>query len=140
MKLYIAACFEERYRLRPYAKKIKQMGHKVLADWLSDRVDSLDMEDVETNAIKDATRDLDNVIKCDILILDTIVNNTRGGKYVEEGGLLMWNRLVERGYLDHISKDFWIVGPRTNVFTYKCKQVFKNWDDCIEFMKIAYVV
>lgn len=143
MRVYIAAVFEERYRLRPFAKRLKRMGYRVLSDWLSDRIDSLDTEDIRDNAIGDSDRDISNVIKSDILILDTIVNNARGGKYVEEGGVITINYLLNNGYVIHTKttprksvrrKQFWIVGPNTNVFTYKADRQFRSWDECLEFM------
>ena len=121
MKIYMAGFFDTRARLRPIRDRLRAQGAVVLSSWL-------DEEGVTYQTVDDAyktscaLRDLEEVQACDILILDTLDESSRGG------------REVEYGYALGKMKQVWVVGPLRNVFHYVAAKHFSSWDEVMAWL------
>ena len=67
-----------------------------------------------------ANRDYSEVLQSELLIVDTVDVNDRGGREVEVGLALAFGLGV------------WVVGPRRNVFHYLVNQQFSTWEETLE--------
>ena len=127
ISIYIASRSSSRLVMRHYRRLLQSYGHQVNTRWL-DRTEEDDRLDAP--AIY-AHEDLEDILRSDLFILDNNDNTpeitVRGGRYVELGFVL--------GYIwiaDSSIKRIWLVGPRTNVFTYLQQiQWFDSWDGII---------
>lgn len=122
LKVYIASFFETRERLRPIRDKLNAMnGHyQVLSTWL----DEGKKPEAQTKAEwwkSLACKDLNEIDEADIVILDTLDVNPRGGREVE------WGYALSK----YSIKSVYIVGPLRNVFHTQCDHQFKTWDDLL---------
>jgi hypothetical protein len=72
-----------------------------------------------------AMKDLAEIQEADLVILDTLDVNCRGGREVEYGFVL--------GAFQN--KSVYIVGPIRNVFHTLCDKRFDSWEDCLHFMQ-----
>ncbi len=98
-RIYIAGKFEARARLRTYAETILGYGHRVVSSWLF-----APLVQGQDSAVREAYRDLEEVVLSDLLILDTYDESTTGGRDVEFGV----------AYANGI--EIWVVGPERNIF------------------------
>src|SRR3990167_4156958 len=120
MKIYLAAPFEELVRLRGIRSRIHETTKcTVVSSWLDEEPTSTAVVPVEGWPLL-ASRDLQEIRACKVLILDTFATNTRGGSQVEFGFALGFQTQV------------WLVGPIRNVFHTLAQQKFTNWDRVIE--------
>ena len=91
---------------------VQALGHTVIGTWL-------DEEGSETptpqDALSYAVRDLGEVRTADLLILDTLDVNERGGREVEYGAAFAWGIPTVR------------VGPARNVF-HQLQKEYPDWD------------
>jgi hypothetical protein len=102
-KIYIAAKFGARERLRAVRDAIHAQGHgQVISSWL----DAENEVDTHTAQAREGQRDYLEVVRADLVIVDTSEPTRRGGREVELGIAL------GRGI------DSWVVGRRVNVFHY----------------------
>lgn len=118
--VYIAAAFGRRRYLRDEIRdKINAMGHWVTSQWVG-------VEEEGGDPTAQANQDIDDLRLAELLILDTIgFRESSGGRYVEFGYALGLGR-----------HEVWVVGPRTNVFTYMPRvRRFENWDDALEALR-----
>lgn len=132
MKLYIASKFSSRYRLRPIKFKLKQMGFDVLSDWIDNNpldetlggdYDSIGNHPDASHDI--AERDREQVLECDIFIIDTQDISATGGREAELGMALM----ACKPYIFR-------VGPIRNVFhAHKSIRVFTSWEDILPVLE-----
>lgn len=119
MKVYIAGKYTAKERLKIEAEKLRDQGFSVTSTWLEEEDDpSIQLKDVTFERQQDiATRDLMQIRDSDVLILDTLDDNPRGGREVEFGSALALRKVVIR------------VGPAVNVFHSIVDMAFKNWED-----------
>ena len=112
MNVYIAGAFESQARLRDLRDRIEALGSTVIGTWL-------DEEGSGTPTFQDAlgyaVRDLSEVRVADLLILDTLDVNERGGREVEYGAAFAWGIPTVR------------VGPARNVF-HQLQKEYPDWD------------
>ena len=127
MKIYLAAKFERRLAIRPWADALWTLGHEVVSSWLNEVSRMPGMSSPEFYK-KLAIKDLTEIRAADLLILDTAEASERGGKEVEWGYALgqFHGKLV------------WIVGPQRNVFHYLADRVFPDWATCLQYLKEEY--
>jgi hypothetical protein len=129
LKLYIAGWFGAKDRLKDVRDTIHELGvGKVVGTWLDEEVAAPADPTVAIGygslltpreARVYALRDMVEVASADVLILDTIDVNPRGGREVEFGLALADGIAV------------WVVGPQRNVFHYLSHRVFPTWSEAI---------
>jgi hypothetical protein len=124
MKIYIAAQFESRKRLRPYADKLWNMGHEVVSSWLNETSKPPCMPHAAFMR-KLAFKDCSEIQSADLLIQDTFKMSYRGGAATEFG-------IALRAYQ---SKLLWIVGPVRSVFHYLNDKQFDSWTACLKTLR-----
>lgn len=109
-KLYLAASYDRYFEINKYRYVLEDLGYEVTSSWLTRPFRPYGSEDLTEDELEQtADVDISDLDDAGILVLFTESPDTgRGGKY------------VELGYA--ISRWMWIflVGPRTNVFTYHC--------------------
>lgn len=120
MKIYLAACFEERLRIRDVADKLWNEGHEITSTWLHETTQPPYMNQDEFFK-KLAVKDLTEIAAADLLIMDTFVMSPRGGASNEFGFALgaFQKKLV------------WVVGPARSVFHQLADRRFETWDECV---------
>lgn len=120
--IYVAGKFTSQVRLREEAQKLRRGGFTVSSTWLDET--ATDYNATEEYKVECAQRDVDEVLACNTLILDTIDVSDTGGREVELG-------LALQGDADWII----LVGPRRNVFHYLPEIThFKTWDELHGFL------
>lgn len=132
MKVYIASKFSSRYRMRPIKFKLQKMGFTVLSDWIDNNpldetlggdYDSIGNHPDASHEI--AQRDLDQVIECDIFIVDTQDQSPTGGRECELGMALMQS-----------TPYIYRVGPIRNVFhAHKLITPYKSWEELLPVLE-----
>ena len=132
MKVYIASKFSSRHRMRPIKFKLKQLGFDMLSDWIDNNpldetiggdYDSIGNHPDASHAI--AQRDLEQVLECDIFIIDTQDISSTGGRECELGMALMAP-----------TPRIFRVGPIRNVFhAHKNIVVYKSWEDLLPVLE-----
>lgn len=120
MKVYLAARFESRWRLRDVALELAVLGYQLVSSWL---VEPTPLELSEEDKKQIAIRDLSELKAADLLILDTLDENIRGGREVEWGIAL--TRAIPR----------YIVGPARNVFHFLATRRFDSWNEAVQFFR-----
>jgi hypothetical protein len=123
-RIYIAAQFESRLRIRPYAHKIWAMGYDVVSSWLNETSRPPGMSNPEFMR-KLAMKDIAEIQSADLLIQDTFKMSSRGGAATEFG-------IALRAYQ---SKLLWVVGPVRSVFHYLNDRQFDSWAACLKALK-----
>src|ERR1039458_5847414 len=122
-KIYIAAKFARRLDMRPIADRLWNLGFEIVSSWLNE-VKKPDWMTEEEFYKKTAIKDLCEVSKADIFLLDTAVASETGGKENEFGFALgHWHQ-----------KAIYIVGPARSVFHSLADKVFTDWESCIDFL------
>jgi hypothetical protein len=127
LNIYIAGWFGAKERLRQVRDRIEKVGCRVVGTWLDEETGAPEapglttVGDVTPEQCREyAVRDYYEVTKtADILILDTIDVNPRGGREVEYGMALAAGLTL------------WVVGPRRNVFHYIAHRHFPTWDGAL---------
>mgnify|MGYP001578042703 CR=1 FL=1 len=128
LKIYTAARFSDRARLRAARDRMFQMGHECTASWL-DEVAKPETMTIEVFNKKLAIKDFTEISAADIIVVDTLEplitvaeTSSGGGREVELGFALgQWHR-----------KEVWRVGPARNVFHQLVDRAFADWDECLE--------
>lgn len=128
LRIYIAGWFGAKERLRLERDRIHTLGvGEVVGTWLDEETvapeapgQPLVVGATPEQCREYAFRDLGEVRYADLLILDTIDVNPRGGREVEYGLALSTGLSV------------WVVGPRRNVFHHIAHRQFDLWDDAID--------
>ena len=132
LKVYIASKFSSRHRMRPIKFKLRQMGFEVLSDWIDNNpldetiggdYDSIGNHPDASHDI--AERDRNQVLECNIFIIDTQDVSQTGGRECELGMALM----ASKPYIFR-------VGPIRNVFhAHKAVRVFKSWEELLPVLE-----
>ena len=123
MNVYIAGRFEDRARLALEAEWLGGLrGYVVVSSWLQEpdlptySKDTLVTEIISPELAREyAVRDLGEIKRADLFILDTQEVNVRAGREVEWG--ISLTRMIPR----------YIVGPSRNVFHQLVTKRFKTW-------------
>lgn len=122
-RIYLAGKFQAQSRLKIMAGHLNQMGYTIVGTWLDEEVSTaapagwvLSPLSNETHT-QYAKRDLAEVMLADLLILDTIDDDNRGGREVEFGIALA------RGIPTVV------VGPLRNIFHHLATQHYCDWTE-----------
>lgn len=115
-RIYIAGAFESQGRLRRRRYEIEQLGHTVVSTWLDEEGSP---NPSAADKLAYAKRDLAEVIRSEILIVDTEDTNVRGGREVEYGIAIA------------MGKPVYVVGPVRNVFHALADGIFETWEEFI---------
>jgi hypothetical protein len=120
--IYIASRFSNWEYLLPIRDELQRKGHVVHGRWLERAKTPLHSFDDPTVS---ATENIDDIQASTLLIIDT--SNVETGR--QRGGLY-----VELGYALGLGRhQVWLVGPRTNVFTYLPRiRHFSTWDKALQ--------
>lgn len=127
MKVYLAAKFSSRRRLRPIRTALELLGHPVTSSWLNQDNENDYLSKRKREQII-AVQDLADVREADLLILDTLAKTRRGGREVEFGYALAKDKMI------------WLVGLRRNVFHELAYNQFSSWEKCLRYLKENYPV
>ena len=122
MRIYIAALFSSRARLREVRNELEALGHRVTASWLDDETQGPVFEE-DRNAWRKsvAIRDMTEIKSSNCIILDTL-DPVSDGREVEWGiGL---TRMEMKRY---------IVGPNRSVFHNLAHQSFVGWEQLLRY-------
>ncbi|MGH9428668.1 MAG: hypothetical protein ACRD2L_20450, partial [Terriglobia bacterium] len=86
-KIYIASFFNTRTRLLPVCEKLEAGGHEIVSTWIrkeaSEKITYAGSS--EEYLLDCARRDVADIEKCEVFILDTQDETPRGGREVELG-------------------------------------------------------
>lgn len=107
MKFFLSSRYSRREELLGYAQILKNTGHEVTARWLYGEHEAKDDNPDEQEAVDWSLEDLNDINQCDIYL---IFNDAEGSM---RGGLF-----VEYGYALGTGKTAYLIGVRTNIFTY----------------------
>ena len=116
MSIYIAGKYPAQARLRAIRDRFRRLGYIVTSSWLDEK--ATDENASEELMYANALRDLQEVRRCEVFILDTLDESVTGGREVELGEALS------------LTKDLILVGPKRNIFHYlfDTSACFPNWD------------
>ncbi len=121
MKIYLAGRFSAKDRLCLVRGELQALGHEVTSTWL-DEDSALSFDKLTpTQRKKFATRDLFDVRRSQLLILDLLLPPSKGGCEVEFGFALSEPRY----------RMTYTVGQPRNIFHYLAAQNLTNWEECI---------
>ena len=116
MRIYLAASFAEKDRMREIARLLREKGHAVSSTWhdleLPAGMRQADIEADPVTATHHGRQDLSEVRAAEALVLFTEAPTTTGGKH------------VEHGYALGLGKRLVIVGSPENVFQVAADQLF----------------
>lgn len=122
MKVYLAASFTNRDKIRPIASKLWEQGHEITSSWLHEVAKPPKMtQDVFWRKL--AIKDLTEIKGADLLIC--FVDGISGGKNVELGYALG----------QHQGKEIWVVGKINNVFHTLADKTFRNAEGMLKEAK-----
>ena len=124
MKIYLAASFAARQRVRPIRDRLWEMGHDVVSTWLDESVPLPGMSRA-TFERKLGLKDMVESASADLVIADFLTPSTTGGTHTEYGMALgrFQRQMV------------WLVGPRQGVFHYLADEHFDDWTTCLRRLK-----
>lgn len=129
LHFYLAARFSEKDRIALIRTQLQSMGHIVTSTWTDETAaPNSTLADVTEDELKvNSERDLTEINQCDVLVLFTVdptVPTVRGGRHFESG------------YAVGLGKEFWIVGPRENIFHYtEAAEIFADTQEFLAYAK-----
>ena len=126
MKIYIAASFTSRQRLRPIRDKLWEMGHEVTSTWLDEVAKPKPMTQREFYK-KLAIKDITELRTANLVIVDLLDPSTSGGRDTELGLAL--------GSFQ--SKQIYLVGEPKSVFHELADRQFDHWNGLLEFLEFG---
>ncbi len=109
MRIYLAARFSEKNRMKHIREYLEGCGHQVTSNWLDEKeAPSITLDQVSDEfKIAMAIQGIEDIKSAQVVILFTIdpkEMSPRGGRHFESG------------YAYGIAKRLWIVGPKENIF------------------------
>lgn len=123
MKIYLADKYAHKTKMRGVRDRLLSAGHEVTSHW----IDEGDHEDVEENLPVFARRDIDDLLRADLLVAFSYprgAQSTGGGRHVEFGVAL------------HAGKPIIVVGPKgEHIFHYMPGVRFVYVMDLIELLE-----
>ena len=123
MKIYIAASFVSRPRLRPIRDQLWQMGHEVTSTWLDEVAKPEPMTQDEFYK-KLAIKDIAELKTANLVIVDLLDPSSTGGRDTELGLALG----------SFANKQIYLVGIPVSVFHRLADKTFDDWKTLLEFM------
>lgn len=125
-RVYIAGPFEACETLGNIKAVISTLpGYEVVSTWTdNDKIGPSEGSSAADEVAKAyAVKDVEELLDADLLLLDTIETNDRGGKDFESG-LAHGNGI-----------EWWVIGPYRNVFQRLADAHYETWDEAIEALK-----
>ena len=116
-RIYVAGYFDTRERLRPFVARLREMGHEVVSRWMDEPDGAAYATSTEAYLTECAIRDLEDIQKAEVVLVDTIDETPRGG------------REFEAGFAHAIGRVVYIVGPARNVFHRLVRERWDTWDE-----------
>lgn len=124
IRVYIASIFENRFRLRPMRDEVNKIpGFLVTASWLDEQLGREATPPGSEEADEAGERDVEEVTKADVFILDTLEHGGVGGRDVELGVALSTGSITYR------------VGPPRNVFHGLVHFAVSDWPRLLQRLK-----
>lgn len=117
LKVYIAASWPNRFRLREVRKQLADLNIRVTSQWID-----FDHGYSDADFTQEANRDYHDIDISDFLIIDTTDTQTRGGRE--------W----EGGYATGRGKRVIRVGPIITPFHARVNLGFESWDACLTYL------
>ena len=108
--------------MAPWKDELERLGHEVVATWLALPEGTPRQPDTPAECMEHAWRDLGDIDRADLLVMDTQGGNGPGMN-------------VEWGYAWAKGLQRWRVGPPLSIFHYDCEMDFKNWRELILFLE-----
>ena len=125
MNIYLAGRFSARDSLRGIRDRLREHGHVITSSWLDEHA----LKAFNTLSVVQrydlAKRDLADLSRSQLLILDLLLPPSKGGCEVEFGFVLA----------EHRYKFTYVVGEPRNIFHYLALKIFKNWEDCLWYLR-----
>ena len=116
MKIYVAARFFDKDKLKAVYKRLKTDGHKITADW-SKHLDPAPYDKNQQLCKQYALKDLKGVLDCEVFILLTN-EKTGSGSSTELGAALALNNLLKKPKIyivgKHLNNVFYL-HPAVNI-------------------------
>lgn len=115
MRFYLAGKYTAKKRLRVQRDMLEYRGHTSVSRWLEH---NLDEDEVSTDdLIREATFDLEDLVRAEVFLLDTLDVSETGG------------REVELGYAKRLGCRVVVIGPRRNIFHHLADEYYPSWAD-----------
>lgn len=112
MKIYLASRFDNKENLKPIADRLRELDHELTSDWVEQESRTDNFED----AMKWAWKDITDVGRADVLILDCTAGPGKG-MYVELGYAIARHKLIL------------VIGESGTIFTtLPFCTVFESWE------------
>jgi nucleoside 2-deoxyribosyltransferase len=106
LRVFVSGPFEEQQLAREWRNFLQDQGYQVQSGWLDEpAVAAEDLTDEHKGLL--ATRDLDDLDDCDVLVAINPESYRRGGT----GG-----RHVELGYALALGKPVFVIGVKSNIY------------------------
>ncbi len=138
MKVYLAAQYSWKDRLKKYAEELAAANIECTSSWLNEKYAAdATLQTIPTDAerVKYAMADLIDINSSDVMVLFTVDPETpvvRGGRHFEAGYAFA---LMITGYLGGAPK-LVVCGPRENIFYYLPQiTVIPTWEATLEYLK-----
>lgn len=126
LKVYIAASWQNRFRLRETRKQLADLNIRVTSQGIDfDRGHGTGEGHSSQEDIQEANRGYHDIDVSDFVIIDTTDTATRGGRE--------W----EGGYATGRGKRVMRVGPVLTPFHARVNLGFESWDACLTYLATA---
>lgn len=122
MKLYLAAPYSWKDRIREYRAQLREIGVEVTSNWLDEpHAANVTLAEVQNSQLRHyAEMDLVDIERADGILffsVDPSILMARGGRH------------VEFGYAMGIGRKLFVVGPKENIFHYQPNVIlFETWE------------
>lgn len=128
MRVYVAAKFEDKERVRALYAKLRAAGHEITHDWTFETEEGMSGERLEHYLRDCAEDDLEGVSTADIFLM--YPHEQGKGEYVELGAALVFGKPIVT------------IGPQTSCIFFKIGDVYgvdtdeqaivfmKRWETC----------
>lgn len=120
MKVYLAASFAAKTRMREIRDDLHYWGYSVTSRWIDSDGEGIPGKDIAARyreSREEAIKDLRDIAEADAVAIFTDVPSTTGAMYVELGMAIVGN------------KPIYLVGPVTNIFmTLSRVQAFSSYE------------
>ncbi len=129
MKIYLAAQYSQRDKLKEYKVAIEKLGHTVTSSWLNERKDPrIELNECSDRFLREhAQTDAWDIRNSDMIVLFTVSPlqpTKRGGRH------------VEFGIAYALDKQLVLCGPRENIFHYlPCVEQVDTFEALLEYLK-----
>jgi nucleoside 2-deoxyribosyltransferase len=120
MKIYVAASFNSRDRIRDEIEELEEIGHVITGVWFQeeDPIEKLwDGNFGGRVAEVMALRDFNAIERAEVMIIDTLDPSTSGGRNVELGWALAKGKRII------------LVGPPTTIFFALIRETYDTWEE-----------